>query len=89
MKQLLHKKSFDRVVKSEDKASTHINIVAHYSDDTLIDKNGSLIKIIELKGIDFVTQSELALDTFKHRRNTLLKSFSSEFAIYSWTVRKK
>ena len=55
----------------------------------MIDKSGKLIQIIHLKGIDGLTNSEATLDAYKNRRNSLLKSFSSEYAIYFWTVRRK
>jgi type IV secretion system protein VirB4 len=61
----------------------------HYDDDTLLDKSGKLIKIIKLSGLDFVTKDEQTLDAYKNRRNNLLKSFSSEFALYFWDIRRK
>lgn len=79
----------DWMVRNEDKASSHINVISHYDDDTLLDKDGKLIKIIKLEGIDFVTRDEQTLDIYKNRRNNLLKNFSSEFAIYFWEVRRK
>lgn len=79
----------DWFVRNEDKASHHINVVSHYDDDTLLDKNGKLIQIIKLQGIDFVTRDEETLDLFKNRRNNLWKNFSSEFAVYFWEVRRK
>lgn len=79
----------DRLAKSEDKASKHINILMHYDDSTLLDKSGKLIKIIKLDGLDFVTKDSQTLEAFKNNRNNLLKNFSSEFAIYFWEVRGK
>jgi type IV secretion system protein VirB4 len=76
-------------LKKESKASQHINILGHYNNDTLIDKNGYLIQIIQLAGINGTTHSEATLDAYKNRRNNLLKSFSSEYAIYFWTIRRK
>src|SRR3990167_800653 len=76
-------------LRSEEQASRHINIVSHYSDDTLLDKSGKLIQIIKLQGIDAVTEGEETLDRYKNRRNNLLKNFSSEFALYCWEVRRK
>ena len=76
-------------LRSEEQASRHINIVSHYSDDTLLDKSGKLIQIIKLQGIDAVTEGEETLDRYKNRRNNLLKNFSSEFALYFWEVRRK
>src|SRR4051812_13497435 len=69
---------FDRIVRGEAKASRHINIIGHYDNETLIDKSGKLIKIIRLTGVDFITKSDSQLDIYKNRRNSLLKSFSSE-----------
>jgi type IV secretion system protein VirB4 len=80
---------FDRLLRKEVNTSHHINILGHYNDNTLIDKSGKLIQIIRLAGIDGLTQSEAALDAYKNRRNSLLKSFSSEYAVYFWTLRRK
>src|SRR3990167_7415285 len=76
-------------LRSEEQASDHLNIVSHYADDTLLDKSGKLIQIIQLQGIDAVTEGEETLDRYKNRRNNLLKNFSSEFALYCWEVRRK
>ena len=79
----------DRLIRKEVNASRHINILGHYNHDTLIDKSGKLIQIIQLAGINGLTQSEADLDAYKNRRNSLLKSFSSEYAIYFWTLRRQ
>ncbi|WP_218813527.1 VirB4 family type IV secretion/conjugal transfer ATPase [Rickettsiella endosymbiont of Dermanyssus gallinae] len=79
----------DQRLRKEANASRHINIVGHYNDETLIDKSGKLIQIIQIEGIDGLTHSEATLDVYKNRRNSLLKSFSSEVAIYFWTVRRQ
>lgn len=81
--------AFDRTARVEEKCSKHINLLTHYQDDTLMDKKGQLIKIIKLAGLDFITKSEVLLDVYKNRRNSLLKNFTSEYAIYCWTVRRK
>ena len=78
-----------RVVKSEESASKHINILTHYDDETLMDKNNKLIKIIKLSGLNFVTKDEQTLDAYKIRRNNLLKNFSSEYALYFWDINRK
>lgn len=83
-----HRQS-DNLLRREANVSRHINIIGHYNNDTLIDKNSQLIQIIRLAGIDGVTQSEATLDAYKNRRNSLFKNFSSEYAIYFWTVRRK
>src|SRR5579871_2805294 len=85
----IHKLKASRVVKNEEPASKHINILAHYDHDTLLDKSGKLIKIIKVNGLDFVTKDQQTLDAYKIRRNHLLKNFSSEFALYFWQVRSK
>ena len=76
-------------IKREEPISKFINVLAHYDDDTLIDKSGKLIKIIKLDGIDFVSKDSHALNSYKNNRNNLLKNFSSEFAMYFWEVRRK
>src|SRR5258708_6757253 len=81
--------SINRIMRCEEKASKHINVLMHYDDETLIDKSGKLIKIIKLSGLDYFTQDEQTLDAYKIRRNNLLKSFSSEFAFYFYEVRRK
>lgn len=82
-------KKLDRIIRGETKASNHINILSHYDDETLIDKSHKLIHIIKIDGVDYVTKDDQTLDILKNRRNNLLKSFSSEFAIYSWEIRRK
>lgn len=79
----------DSLLRREEHLSKHINIVSHYADDTLLDKNGCLIKIIKLAGLDFVTKDGAMLDIFKNRRNSLFKGFSSDFAFYFWEMRSK
>lgn len=79
----------DRLLRKEVNASRHINILGHYNNNTLIDKSGKLIQIIQLAGINGITQSESDLDAYKNRRNSLLKSFSSEYAVYFWTLRRQ
>jgi len=78
-----------RAIKNEAKCSKHINIVGHYNDTTLIDKDGHLIRIFQLSGIDHITKEQLELDIYKHRKNSIFKTFNSNFAVYSWIVRKK
>ncbi len=80
---------FNRNIHSEEGVSRHINVLTHYDDDTLLDKNDRLIKIIKLDGLNYFTKDEQALDIYKNRRNSLLKSFSSSFALYFWEVKKK
>lgn len=79
----------NRLIKNEDVVSSKINIISHYDDVTLLDKNDRLIQIIKVNGLDFVTQDDQVLDTYKVRLNHLLKNFSSEFAWYVWDVRRK
>lgn len=79
----------NRAMRCEENASKHINILTHYADDTLQDKSGKLIKIIKVNGLDFITKSDQELDSYKIRRNNLLKQFSSEFAFYFWQVRSE
>src|SRR5438445_4148907 len=79
----------DRVMRGEEKVSKHINILSHYDDTTLLDKSGKLIQIIKIAGIDSFTKDDQQLDAYKNRRNNLLKSFSSEFALYFWELRRK
>lgn len=78
-----------RLIKNEETVSSRINIVSHYDDVTLLDKSDRLIQIIKLDGLDSATQDDQTLDSYKHRLNHLLKSFSSDFAWYVWDVRRK
>ncbi len=78
----------NRIIKGDEKASKHMNVLAHYDDETLLDKSGKLIKIIKLAGLDFATQDEQTRDIYKNRKNHLFKSFSSGFACYFWQVRR-
>ena len=79
----------DFLLRREAKASRHINIASHYDNDTLMDDSGKLIKIIRLSGLDFSTKSDAMLDMYKLRRNSLWKSFNSEFGVHCWTNRRK
>src|SRR4051794_12082148 len=78
----------DRLHRGEASASRHINIAGHYAPDTLVDKNGRLIKIIALAGIDALTQADITLDAYKRRLNSLFKNFTSEYAVYFWVIRQ-
>src|SRR5579872_1376996 len=77
------------ILKREEPVSRFINIIGHYDDETLLDKSGKLIKIIKLSGLDYVTQADHVLNNYKNHRNNLLKNFSSEFAMYFWSIRRK
>src|SRR5690606_11208939 len=79
----------NRRIRGETPVSTHINVLTHYDDATLIDRHDRLIRVIKVNGINSVTTDEQALDVYKQRRNTLMKSFSSEFGIYFWEVKSK
>lgn len=79
----------NRLLRNEANVSCHINILGHYNNHTLIDKSGKLIQIIQLAGINGLTKSEADLDVYKNRRNSLLKSFSSEYAVYFWILRRQ
>lgn len=79
----------DFVLKSETKASRHINIISHYDDSTLIDASGKLIKIFRLSGLDIATKPDSTVDLYKLRRNSLWKSLSSDLGIHCWRIRKK
>lgn len=76
-------------LRGEMPVSSHINVLSHYDDVTLIDRHDRLIRIIKIGGIDSVTTDEQMLDVYKQRRNTLLKSFSSEFGLYFWEIKSK
>jgi type IV secretion system protein VirB4 len=78
----------ERLLRWEKKASAHINVVGHYDDETLIDKNGCLIKLFQLNGIDAITQHQLTRDIYKNRRNSLFKTVSSQYALYACTIRQ-
>lgn len=78
-----------RLIKSEVPASKCINVLMHYDDSTLIDKSNKLIKIIKISGINHIAYPNQMLDIFKTRRNHFLKSFSSDFAMYFWQLRRK
>jgi len=78
-----------RVIQNEVKCSKHINIVGHYDDTTLIDKDGHLIRIFQLNGIDHITKAQIELDVFKHRKNSIFKTLNNNYALYAWTIRKK
>lgn len=77
------------IVRNEETVSSHINVLAHYSDDALIDKSGKLVRIFKLTGLNHMTQDRKMLDVYKQRRNNLLKSFSSEFAFYFWEIKRR
>jgi type IV secretion system protein VirB4 len=78
-----------RYVRSEEQASSHINIHSHYDDVTLLDKSDKLIQIIQLNGLDCISRDAAELDAYKNRLNNLLKGISSDFAIYCWESRKR
>lgn len=73
--------------KKEKPQSFHINVLGHYDETTLIDKNNQLIKLFSVGGIDASTLDDERVDAFKNRCNRLWKKLSSQYAIYSWVVR--
>jgi len=77
-----------KVVRTEEPASCHINIMTHYDDVTLLDRSDKLIQVIKLKGLDYISRDAADLDAYKVRINHLLKGFSSDFAFYCWEVRR-
>ncbi len=81
--------SLDFLTRRETPAAKKINIIGHYDHETLIDKGGKLIMIFKIAGIDPSTQADIVLDTQKHRRNNLLKGFTSDYALYFWQIRNK
>lgn len=76
-------------ISAESITAKHINVVGHYNDTTLIDKDAKLIKIFELTCIDYYTRHQVTLDILKSRRNSLFKLFNSNYALYSWIVRER
>lgn len=78
-----------RLVKNEQPVSCQVNIIAQYDDVTLQDKNDHLIQIIKVNGLNSVTQGDRILDAYKKRINHMLKNISSEFALYSYELRRK
>jgi len=78
-----------KYIMNEEKISSKINIIAHYDNVTLLDKNDKLIQIIKLTGLNYVSKDAMSLDVYKNRFNNVLKSLSSEYALYMWEVRKK
>lgn len=60
------------LLRKEANASRHINILGHYNNNTLIDKSGKLIQIIQLSGINGLTQSEADLDAYKKDRKSVV-----------------
>jgi type IV secretion system protein VirB4 len=78
-----------KLSQQEKGQSSHINITGHHDDTTLMDKNGQLVKLFTLTGVDAMTQAAEQLDILKNRRNSLWKNMTSHYALYSWTVRTK
>src|SRR6476620_753060 len=81
--------SISKHVKNEEKISSKLNIMGHYDEVTLLDKSDKLIQIIKLKGFNYIAKDASSLDNYKNRLNNLLKSFSSQYALYMFEVRKK
>lgn len=71
-------------------SSKFIPYLFHCTDNTLLLKDNSLLKIIRIKGFAFETADDDDIDIRKNARNNLLKGMASgNFALWFHTIRRK
>jgi len=73
-----------------DIAKDFIPIACHYNENTLLTKNGELIQIIQIKGVNSEKISEKLFDVRKILHNSIKsKDESSKFAFWIHTIRSQ
>jgi type IV secretion system protein VirB4 len=84
------KPSKEKIGKTEVGTANFIPYKCHYTSDTLLGKDESLIRVIKIKGFAFETADDIEIDLKKSARNNLLKGMASgNFSLYFHTVRRK
>jgi type IV secretion system protein VirB4 len=78
-----------QIIQREKSASSHISVVAHYDDITLIDKDDKLIRIFSCEGIDFWTKPAAILERLKKQRNIFFKELPPTIGLYYWILRRR
>ena len=79
-----------KYLAKEKSSSDFIPYLMHLNEDTLLLKDGSLMKVIKIRGFSFETADDEDIDIKKNARNNLLKGMASgNFALYFHTVRRR
>jgi type IV secretion system protein VirB4 len=77
-------------LKHEKSSSEYIPFLMHLSDDIILLKDGSMVKVIKIRGFSFETADDEDIDIKKGARNNLLKGMASgNFALYFHTIRRR
>lgn len=77
-------------LNSEMSSSRFIPYKAHLNEDTILLKDGSLLRVIKVSGFSFETADDDDIDIKKDVRNNLLKGMASaNFALWFHTIRRK
>lgn len=80
----------DKVAKNEFPAAHFIPYKCHFNSDTILTKDGSLIRVVKIKGFAFETADDIEIDLKKGSRNNLFKGMASgTFSLYFHTIRRK
>ena len=79
-----------RYLSKERSSSDYIPYYLHCKDDTILLKDGSLLKVIKISGFAFETADDDDIDIKKNARNNLLKGMASgNFALWFHTIRRR
>jgi type IV secretion system protein VirB4 len=74
----------------EKSSSSYIPYLMHLNEDTILLKDGGLLKIIKIRGFSFETADDEDIDIKKGARNNLLKGMASgNFALWFHTIRRR
>lgn len=80
----------DKYFKYEYSASHYIPYRCFWNTNTILLKDGSLMRIIRIRGFSFETADDEDIDIKKNARNNLLKGMASgNLALWFHTVRKR
>ena len=86
----LRRLAFKRVSRWQRRASKFLPYFAHLDERTIITKDGDVMTIYKVDGIEFETAEVIDVKATVDRMNTMLRSISSgNVAIYQHTIQKK
>jgi type IV secretion system protein VirB4 len=77
-------------LNSEISASEYIPYQCHWDNNTIMLKDGSLMRVVKVNGFSFETADDEDIDIKKQGRNNLFKGMASgNFALWFHTVRRR
>jgi type IV secretion system protein VirB4 len=79
-----------KYLKNEKSSSAYIPYLMHLTEDTLLLKDGSLLRVVKIRGFAFETADDEDIDIKKWARNNLLKGMASgNFMLWFHTIRRR